>query len=137
MRKGRGDYALLHAYDTLTGDTIAKEAVLPPDESLTCINWCSVNNHIYIGSSSGDIKVLYSPASGLRNGILACIQKEPKRRKLDSLAASAFENDQMIFYPTEIMDEKQKEWEKKNPEAARRDPERTVMIRPEFYEQEL
>lgn len=37
----------------------------------------------------------------------------------------------MIFYPTEIMDAKQKEWELKNPDAAKRDdPERTAFIKP-------
>jgi hypothetical protein len=30
----------------------------------------------------------------------------------------------MIFNPTEILDEKQKEWETNNPENAARDPER-------------
>ena len=35
VRKGRGQYALLHAYDTLTGDNLCKEAVLPADESMT------------------------------------------------------------------------------------------------------
>ena len=35
VRKGRGQYAYLHMYDTLTGDLIGKEAVLPQDESLT------------------------------------------------------------------------------------------------------
>lgn len=72
VRKGRGHYALLHAYDTLSGDTVAKEAVLPPDESLTYVNWCTINNQLFVGSSSGDLKVLYSP-SDRRSGILACV----------------------------------------------------------------
>ena len=36
------------------------------------------------------------------------------------------------------MDAKQKEWELKNPDAAKRDdPERTAFIKPQYYEQEL
>ena len=35
VRKGRGQYAFLHMYDTLTGESMGKEAVLPQDESLT------------------------------------------------------------------------------------------------------
>lgn len=47
-------------------------------------------------------------------------------------------DDKMIFYPAEILDARQKEFETKNPEAAKRaDPERAGIMRPEYYEQEL
>ena len=135
VRKGRGHYALLHAYDTLTGENLCKEAVLPQDESLTQVYWCNVNNQVYIGSSSGDLKVLYSPSlSKADAGILACVKREAKRRRFD-YAASAFQDERMIYYPTEIMDAKQREWELKNPEAAKRgDSERVSFVRPEYYE---
>ena len=56
------------------------------------------------------------------------------KRHLDG---GAFQYDQMIFNPTEILDQKQKEWEAANPEKAARDPEREMYMRPEFYEQEM
>ena len=81
--------------------------------------------------------MLYSPTLSRKDGILACVEKEAKRRKVDSFSNTAFQDESMIFYPAEIMDAKQKEWELKNPDAAKRDPERTAFIKPQYYEQEL
>jgi len=47
---------------------------------------------------------------------LKCINKAPKQRHIEDIGL--FSNDQMIFNPIEILDEKQKEWEKSNPERA-------------------
>ena len=43
----------------------------------------------------------------------------------------------LIFNPTEILDERQKEWETANPEMAARDPEKQIYMKPEFYEEEM
>ena len=43
----------------------------------------------------------------------------------------------LIFNPTEILDERQKEWEASNPEMAARDPEKQVYMKPEYYEEEM
>jgi len=95
--------------------------------------WCNVTNQIYVGSSSGDLKVLYNPVKS-RNGIMRSLSKAPKQRRIED---TRFENDQMVFNPSEILEEKQREWEKKNPERFAQQPDHEVFMKPEFYEEAL
>jgi len=64
------------------------------------------NNQLFIGSSSGDIKVLYDPETSKDNvGILKCVQKRNKRKAADDLGAfTAFEQSTIIVNPVEIAD---------------------------------
>ena len=49
-------------------------------------------------------------------------------------AGGAFQDEKMVYYPAEIMDQKQKEWEQNNPEAVKRGDEFVAFVKPEFYE---
>jgi len=101
VRKGLGHYSLLNGFDTLTGDLVCKEAVLEKDQSLSVVNWCNASNQIYLGTSSGEIKVLYD-AGKSRGGIMKCISKQARTKR--SLKEGQFSYDEMIFNPSEILD---------------------------------
>lgn len=62
------------------------------------------------------------------------LSKAPKQRRIED---TRFENDQMVFNPSEILEEKQREWEKKNPERFAQQPDHEVFMKPEFYEEAL
>ena len=79
--------------------------------------------------------MLYDPKLSSNSGILTCINRNPKKRKFDEVGGMV--QSDLIFNPTEILDERQKEWETANPEMAARDPERQVYMKPEFYEEEM
>jgi hypothetical protein len=41
VRKGLGHYAPLMGFDTLTGELVCQEAILPKDQSINQIVWCT------------------------------------------------------------------------------------------------
>lgn len=78
--------------------------------------------------------MFYDPDTS-QNGIMKSINKVPKKQRIEDMGTLGA--DQMIFNPTEILDEKQREWEAKNPDWAAREPDREIAMKPEFYEEAL
>mmetsp|Transcript_8622 Transcript_8622/g.14579 ORF Transcript_8622/g.14579 Transcript_8622/m.14579 type:complete len:228 (-) Transcript_8622:581-1264(-) len=79
----KGEFSYLHAYDLVSGELILRDRVLEAGEGINVVNWVNQNrmNQIYLGSSLGNIKVLYNPSKTNDTvGVLKCMKKESRRR---------------------------------------------------------
>ena len=104
VQKDLGKPSSLLAFDLESGELLCSEPVFPAGDSTTSVHWATKTNQIYLGSSSGRMTVFYDESS--RGGILKAANKAPKKQRVDE----TFFGDQMIFNPTEILEEKQQEW---------------------------
>lgn len=78
--------ALLNCFDTLSGEVVCKEPVFDPGQSITVVNWCQATNQIFCGSSEGQLKVLYCEQKS-KNGILDCLQRQPKQKQIEAFSS--------------------------------------------------
>lgn len=78
VMKGNKEGAKLMGFDTLTGEQLCSEPIVDANQSINQVHWATQQgtNTIFVGTSSGDIKVLYEPKVSREDiGILRCVQK--------------------------------------------------------------
>lgn len=77
----KGERSFISAYDIISGDCILRDSVFGLNEGTSVVQWLNPNklNQIFVGSSFGNIKVLYSPEKTNSDiGVLKALQKEAR-----------------------------------------------------------